>query len=283
MIVRIPKTLPETPAWADTFGVDTHGLFAGIRVGQASQILRWIEPDSLMMGSPEDELGRWDDEGPQHEVTIPHGFWLGRTPVTQAFYEALTGSNPSHFEGDLQRPVENVSWEDAVAFCEQLNGLLPRDGNTHARLPTEAEWEYACRAGTRSALYSGEPLTSETGACSNLDELAWYDENSKGQTHPVGEKTPNDWGLYDMLGNVWEWCQDEWHGSYEGAPKDGSAWYSEDGEGRYRVYRGGSWANGARFCRCAYRYYWPPDGRNFSVGFRLVLAAQVNRGTGPFS
>jgi formylglycine-generating enzyme required for sulfatase activity len=274
MIVRIPQNLPETPAWAETFGVDAHGIFAGIGVGQASLMLRWIEPGTFTMGSPEDELGRYGDEGPQHEVTISRGFWLGRTPVTQAFYEAVVGSNPSEFEGDLQRPVEKVSWDDAVAFCDRLNGLLPADGETHARLPTEAEWEYACRAGPRGtgALYSGKPLTSEEGTCPNLAELAWYDENSEGKTHPVGEKEPNDWGLHDMQGNVREWCQDEWHSSHEGAPDDGSAWCDEASEGGYRVYRGGCWANLARYCRCASRYYWQPDSRDSYVGFRLVLA-----------
>ncbi len=285
MIVRIPQTLPETPAWAETFGVDTHGIFAGVSVGEAFLMLRWIEPGTFTMGSPEDELGRSDDEGPQHEVNILRGFWLGQTPVTQAFHEAVVGSNPSYFRGDSQRPVEYVSWDDAGAFCDRLNRLLPPDGETHARLPTEAEWEYACRAGPRGvgALCNGEPLTSEEGTCPNLAELAWYGQNSDSQTHPVGEKEPNDWGLYDMLGNVWEWCQDEWHSSYKGAPNDGSAWCSIGSEGRYRVYRGGSWADCARYCRCAYRGRWPPDYRRYYVGFRLVLAAQVNRGTGPFS
>jgi sulfatase modifying factor 1 len=283
MIVRIPKTVPETPAWADTFGVDTFGVFAGITVAGVPQMLRWIEPGNFLMGSPENELGRYDDEGPQHEVTIPHGFWVGQTPVTQEFYETVAGKNPSHFEGDARRPVENVSWRDAVAFCDKLNNLLPECGDMHARLPSEAEWEYACRAGTTAALHNDKPLTSETGACPNLDEVAWYHQNSKSTTHAVGAKLPNRWGLYDMLGNVWEWCEDQWHSNYEGAPDDGSAWCGEDTEGAYRVTRGGCWLSYARYCRSAYRIGWLPGFRRQDLGFRLVLAARVNGGIRPFS
>ncbi len=279
MIVRIPKIVPEAPVWADTFGVDQCGLFAGVTVGESPQLLRWIEPGKLLMGSPENEVGRWNAEGPQHEVTIPRGFWLGQTPVTQAFYEAVIGKNPSRFQGDGRRPVENVSWEDVVAFCAKLNELLSELGDVSVRLPTEAEWEYACRAGTTAALYSDKPLTSETGACPNLEELAWYSANSGSTTHPVGQKAANVWGLYDMLGNVWEWCEDVWHNNYEGAPNDGSAW---GGEGRSRVNRGGSWANRARNCRCAFRGCWEPGNRFAFLGFRLVLAASVNEDIRPF-
>jgi len=280
MIVRIPKTVPAAPAWADTFGVDVYGIFAGITVGEASQMLRWIEPGPFLMGSPEGELGRWSAEGPQHHVRVSNGFWLGQTPVTQAFYEAVVGQNPSHFQGDARRPVEQVSWDDAVSFCDRLNHLPSELGDLHARLPSEAEWEYACRAGTTAPLYSGKKLTSEYEACPHLDELAWYDANSKSTTHPVGEKAPNAWGLYDMLGNVWEWCQDDWHGSYEGAPADGTAW---TGEGGNRVHRGGGWASFARYCRCACRFHWEPGDRNFNLGFRFVLAFSVMEDIGPSS
>jgi formylglycine-generating enzyme required for sulfatase activity len=279
MKVRMPNVVPETPAWAETFGVDRYGLFAGVTVGKSSQMLRWIEPGSFRMGSPEGELGRWEDEGPQHDVTIPDGFWMGQTPVTQASYEAVIGSNPSEFQGDGRRPVENVRWDEAVDFCHRLNERLYEPGNLTVRLPSEAEWEYACRAGTTGALYDDKELTGEN-RCSNLDKLAWYSANSDSTTHPVGQNDPNRWGLYDMLGNVWEWCEDAWHGNYQGAPNDGSAWGREGGR---RVFRGGGWAARARYCRCAYRDYWVPGGRSHFLGFRLVLAARDNGGVRSFS
>ncbi|MCL4201844.1 MAG: formylglycine-generating enzyme family protein [Pirellulaceae bacterium] len=278
MIVRIPAIVPETPAWADTFGVDVYGIFAGVTVGETTQILRWIEPGRFIMGSPNREFGRFADEGPQHEVTIRRGFWFGQTPVTQAFYEALTGTNPSHFQGDGQRPVENVDWDDAAAFCECLNKIYPELHDALLRLPSEAEWEYACRAGTKQALYSGNESTSETERCPHLDKLAWYAANSRETTHPVGEKQPNRWGLYDMLGNIWEWCEDGWHGNYQGAPSDGTAWAAQ---GAARVRRGGSVAARARLCRNASRNYC--ESGNRSLGFRLVLAPRFQEDAGPFS
>jgi formylglycine-generating enzyme required for sulfatase activity len=280
MIVKIPAVVSETPVWADTFGVDVYGIFAGVTVGEATQLLRWIEPGRFIMGSPDGELGRWEAEGPQHEVTICHGFWLGQTPVTQAFYEAVTGTNPSHFQGDGQRPVENVSWDDAVAFCERLNKIYPELYDALVRLPSEAEWEYACRAGITAALYSGEELTSEEGVCPRLDELAWYWENSKQTTHSVAEKAPNRWGLYDMLGNVWEWCEDGWHSSYQDAPCDGAAWTAHDS---YRVSRGGAWSIDARHSRCACRGRWGRGDRVHRLGFRLVLASRDREASDPFS
>jgi formylglycine-generating enzyme required for sulfatase activity len=251
------------------------------------------------MGSPEDEPGRWEAEGPQHRVTIGRGFWLGDTPVTQGQYAAVAGQRPSYFQNAGDRaPVEQVSWDDCQAFC----GKLPRfmtdfDTSFVFRLPTEAEWEYACRAGTTGALYTG-PLTilgDNNGP--ELDAIAWYGGNSgveyeggadssnwknkqfdhqRAGTHPVRQKRPNPWGLYDMLGNVLEWCEDGWHGSYQDAPTDGAAWAAE---GSNRVYRGGSWVGDARDCRCAYRR-WDRGSRSAYLGFRLVLAP---RSAGPFS
>ncbi len=277
--VSIPRVLPETPAWADTFGVDGWGLFAGIRIAETTQMLRWIEPGSFTMGSPPDEHGHYDDEGPQHEVTIGDGFWIGQTPVTQAFLHAVSGDNPSRFKNDLRQPVESVNWDVAVEFCGRLAAQLVDFEGMTVRLPSEAEWEYACRAGTTSALYNGQELTTESGACPNLSAIAWYKENSGNASHAVGEKEPNRWGLYDMLGNVWEWCADRWHPNYEGAPADGRPWLSGS---RDRVNRGGSWANDARECRSACRARWDP-ARYSSVGFRLVLAPRSSEDSGSFS
>jgi len=217
----------------------------------------WIEPGTFIMGSPEDELGRDDDEN-QHEVTLTQSYWLGKYEVTQAQYEAIMGTNPSSFKGaDL--PVEMVSWDDAMAFCSKLTasekaaGRLP-EGYEYT-LPTEAQWEYACRAGTTTALNSGKNL-SDKEQCSEMDEVGWYYYNSDSKTHPVGQKKPNAWGLYDMHGNVGEWCLD-WYPGYEGSD---------------RVIRGGSWGSFAFNCRSAHRNYNCPSFYYINFGFRVALA-----------
>ncbi|MFL6208344.1 MAG: SUMF1/EgtB/PvdO family nonheme iron enzyme [Pyrinomonadaceae bacterium] len=213
----------------------------------------WIPPGSFMMGS---DNGR-PDEKPVHRVTISEGFYMGKYEVTQAQWQAVMRNNPSHFKGD-NLPVENVSWDDAIAFITQLNAQ--NDGHTY-RLPTEAEWEYAARAGT-TGNYGGE-----------LDAMAWYVNNSEGKTHPVGSKQPNAFGLYDMHGNVWEWVQDWYHESYAGAPTDGSAWLS-GGEQKHRVLRGGSWIYVASNLRSSFRLRNSPDFRNLVNGLRLVAVAR---------
>jgi len=269
--IRIPFDSPGCPAWAGGFGVDRYGVFADLVWGDQVQRMRWIPPGRFTMGSPEDELGGLSRERPRHKVTIDRGIWLGKTPVTQGFYEAITGNNPSYFTGEKQYPVEKVSWHDSNALCEKLTEHLPAQSG-RVRLPSEAEWEYACRAGTTGPLYSGKPLTSEYGRCSNLDELAWYGENSDNATHPVGQKLPNLWGLYDMLGNVWEWCEDHWHDDYHGAPGNQDAWVDEDAEeGLPRVFRGGGWLLIARCCRAAFRFRYVPGNRYVFLGFRRVL------------
>ena len=223
-----------------------------------------IEPGTFMMGSP----GHNSDEGPPTRVTISKGFSMSKYEVTQGQYEAVMGANPSRFKGNLNLPVENVSWVDATNFCAKLTeqerqaGRLP-DGYVY-RLPTEAEWEYACRAGTTTRFsYGDDPEYVELG------EYAWYDENSSSRTHPVGQKKPNPWGLYDMHGNVWEWCLDWYSGSYPGGsvtdPKGPSS-------GSFRVIRGGSWYVSARFCRSAIRDWFVPSLRHSRLGFRVVLA-----------
>lgn len=210
----------------------------------------WCPPGKFLMGSPAAEEGRSDDEG-QHEVTLTRGFWIARHPVTQGQWEKLMGNNPSHFkESGPYAPVETVSWEDCLAFCQKLSA---KEGQPYT-LPTEAQWEYACRAGT-SGPYAG----------SSLDEIGWYGGNSGGKTPPVGQKKPNPWGLYDMHGNVLEWCLD-WYGDY---PKGAATDPTGPDQAGFRVFRGGSWFDGAGLCRSAYRYVARLLARNL-LGFRPV-------------
>jgi formylglycine-generating enzyme required for sulfatase activity/uncharacterized caspase-like protein len=239
----------------------------------------YVPPGRFMMGSNSN-----DREKPLHEVTINQGFYMGKYEVTQAQWQVLMGNNPSNFKGS-NLPVETVSWNDASAFIARLNAQ--NDGYSY-RLPTEAEWEYACRAGTTGD-YAGD-----------LDSMAWYANNSGrgrldaaeitrtdsanfhkritengGQTHAVGSKLPNSLGLFDMHGNVWEWCSDWYHDSYDGAPTDGSAWLS-GGEQKFRVLRAGSWQDDASLLRSAYRYGIVPDFRlNSGLGFRVVAVVRT--------
>ena len=257
-----PLSVP--PAWAGGWGEDSSGFYVDLVVGGVRMELRWIPPGRFLMGSPEDEVGRWKAEGPQHEVRITRGFWLGATPCTQAQWQAVTGQNPSHFKHDPACPVETVSWEDCMAFCRQLDSLLPGLG---AGLPTEAQWEYACRAGTASAFNDGSACRMPEGEDSALDILGWYGRNSGSATHLVAEKNPNAWGLYDMHGNVWEWCSDLFADSYSfKAQTDPTGPF----EGVRRVVRGGSSWSAAKNCRSAYRGRSEPDFRDSYLGFRLV-------------
>jgi sulfatase modifying factor 1 len=201
------------------------------------------------MGSPPEEEGRYVDETP-HEVELTRGFWLGETEVTQAQWEAVMGSNPSGFRG-ADRPVEQVSWADARRFISRANAAAP---GLNLRLPTEAEWEYAARAGSTEARY-GAP-----------DAVAWYSGNSGGETHPVGRLSPNRWGLYDMLGNVWEWCSDRYGAYSTGRAVDPTGVASGSG----RVDRGGSWINDALEARASCRSARFPSYGDGSLGFRLA-------------
>ena len=215
----------------------------------------WIPPGSFMMGRQDNEQDSDGDEDPRHEVNINYGFWMGKYEVTQAQWEAVTGSNPSRFDGN-GRPVEQVSWDDIHEdFLTRIDGDF--------RLPSESEWEYACRAGTETRFYWSDDSDHD-----EIGDYAWYTSNSNSQTHDVGQKRPNAFGLYDMSGNVYEWCEDWYHGSYAGAPDDGSAW---DDNGSYRVLRGGSWYDNPRYCRSAYRDGVIPYYRHNGGGFRLVL------------
>ncbi len=225
----------------------------------------YIPGGTFTMGSPESEENRYDNESPQHQVKVPP-FYLGKYPVTQAQYKAIMGNNPSSFKGE-KRPVEKVTWHNAVEFCQKLS---QKTGKTY-RLPSEAEWEYACRAGTTTPFYFGETLTPELA---NYDGNYTYASGPKGvyrkKTTDVGSFPPNAFGLYDMHGNVWEWCQDVWHENYNGAPTDGSAWES-GGDSSRRMQRGGSWDQSPRYCRCANRSRHNADIRSDNRGFRVVL------------
>jgi formylglycine-generating enzyme required for sulfatase activity len=234
--------------------------------------------------------GYWSGESPAHEVTLAKPYYIGKHEVTQGQYAAVMGTNPSNFKGP-NLPVAMVSWDDAQAFCKKVNLILSRDrddpsrdrkgavaapladargsetdargSETIVRLPTEAEWERACRAGTTTTYYTGDTEA-------DLVQAAWYGANSGGKTHPVGQKEVNAFGLYDMHGNVWEWCAD-WYEEYKpGAVVDPQG----PTEGQYRVLRGGSWGSNAWICRSAYRAGSYPDSRSHDFGFRVVVERQ---------
>ena len=230
----------------------------------------------FQMGSPDKEAGRQSYEGPQHQVKL-RSFFMGQTPVTQAQWQVVAGwskqqlelkHQPSHFQG-ANRPVEQVSWLEAEEFCRRLSVRTGRDYS----LPSEAQWEYACRAGKTTAFSFGEMLTSELANYSgNITYASGPTGVYREKTTEVGSFPANGWGLQDMHGNVWEWCLDPWHGSYEGAPVDGSAWMA--GGGPIKLLRGGSWGSSPRGCRSAYRNNIPPDDRVVSLGFRVCCLPQ---------
>jgi formylglycine-generating enzyme required for sulfatase activity len=241
-----------------------------------------IPGGTFLMGSPPDVLERFDSESLQHSVTVLT-FFMGRYPITQAQWRVVASlpqinrelnPAPSHFKGD-NRPVESVSWYDALEFCDRLSQYT----NRTYRLPTEAEWEYACRAGTTTPFHFGETITTDLANYRGSDDkdFGWsgsYRRGSLGEyrqeTTPVDHfEIANAFGLCDMHGNVWEWCLDHWHSNYEWAPDDGSAWLTDD-EGAERVVRGGSWYFYPRFCRCASRFNRYPDNDYNNIGFRVV-------------
>jgi formylglycine-generating enzyme required for sulfatase activity len=295
----------EKPSWAVDFGSDSYGLHATFEVKPVRQRMRWIPPGRFFMGSPEGKDYGRAEERPQHEVIITHGYWMFDTPCTQGLWTALMGDNPSYFP-DPERPVEQVSWLEAVAFAKKLNELLAGnqpltnkrlvDGWERLlfRLPTEAEWEYACRAGTRGDTYAGDlNLLGDTNA-EILDAIAWYGGNSghkydletsmettwskdlqadekNGGTRKVAQKAPNPWGLFDMLGNVWEWCQD-WYGDYPAervVDPTGPTW------GSSRVIRGGCWVDDEEDLHSAHRVPLDSGDLDVILGFRLVSSAHL--------
>ena len=247
-----------------------------------------IPAGKFVMGSPVDEPERRESEGPQHRVRL-EGFLMGQTPITQAQWRAVARLvpplgqrwqqdlplNPSHFSvqpDSDQRPVEQVSWEQAIEFCRRLSAIT---GDVYT-LPSEAQWEYACRAGTKSPFCFGDMISPELV---NYDGSYVCAEGSKGvyreQTTPVGMFPANAWGLQDMHGNVLEWCLDHWHENYEGAPIDGSAWLDKNsGHEGTKLLRGGSWCYFPRYCRSAYRNHGLPGNAHLYVGFRVVCLPQ---------
>jgi formylglycine-generating enzyme required for sulfatase activity len=268
------------PTFATAWAEDEHGVYIAFALREITQRLRWIPAGAFRMGSPDDEPGRYHNEGPQHTVYISRGFWLFDTPCTQALWEAVMGENPSRFKSP-QRPVEQVTWNDVQGFLDRINARIP---GLELVLPTEAQWEHACRAGTGTALYNGPMEILGQNNAPVLDPIAWYGGNSgmdfelddghdssgwsekqyphtKAGTHPVAQKQPNRWGLFDMIGNVREWCAD---GRRDYDPN----WRLDPigPAGALRVIRGGSWLGDARYCRSAYRGSGHPDGR---VVFRL--------------
>ncbi|MBO3461742.1 MAG: formylglycine-generating enzyme family protein [Aetokthonos hydrillicola CCALA 1050] len=240
-----------------------------------------IPGGKFLMGSPEDEAERYERESPQHEVTVPP-FFMGKYPVTQAQWRAVAvlpqvnrelNPEPSHFKGN-NLPVEQISWYEAVEFCDRISKHTKR----HYRLPSEAEWEYACRSGTTTPFHFGETITPELV---NYDGTYTYGSASKGEyrkkSTPVGSFLANAFGLYDMHGNVWEWCTDHWHDSYEAAPIDGRPWTDKkdinNNSQLERMLRGGSWYFDPWLCRSACRYRYVPDLRTYDLGFRVVVSA----------
>ncbi|MBT8419559.1 MAG: formylglycine-generating enzyme family protein [Gammaproteobacteria bacterium] len=277
----------RAPAWAGGWGQDRHGVFTEITVDNVTQRLRWIPPGEFHMGSATNEPGRWDNEGPRHRVILNPGYWLFDTPCTQALWQAVMDDNPSYFTSP-DRPVESVTWERVNEFMAEINKRIPA---LALMLPTEAQWEYACRAGIETTTYAGSMKILGANHAPILDAIAWYGGNSgvgfdldngydssrwpekqypheQVGTHPVAKKMANRLGLYDMLGNVWEWCRDgrrEYHrepllqpmGSVEQDVK--------------RTVRGGSWNSSARNVRAAVRRWGEPGICNVSLGFRGMV------------
>ena len=244
---------PFPPDCATAWGDDRCGLWFDFEIGGVTQRMRWIEPGTFWMGSPETEPNREADEGPRHLVTLTEGYWLADTVCTQAFWKAVVGDAPSHFKTDPELPVENVSWDD---ITDKFLPAVQREiSDLTAALPTEAQWEYACRAARESAYWFGDTITKEQA---NFEAKA---------TVRVKARPTNGWGLYQMHGNVWEWCEGG-RRKYEGVPVENPP----DGQGKdSRAVRGVSWFHMAKYARSAARYGANCFIRNRSIGFRFSL------------
>jgi len=250
------------PSWADVIGTDKYGLYAEVNIKQVIQRFRWIAPGRFWMGSPESEVDRGRDEI-FHEVIVTKAYWLADTVCTQALWQVVIGGNPSYFKGE-QRPLERVSWQNVRDFINKLNQFKP---GWELRLPTEAEWEYACRAGTNTPFsFGGNVTPARVNYCGDH----YYADGKKGlyrrETVVVKTLPPNAWGLYEMHGNVWEWCQD-WYGDY---PTQFQLDPQGPNTGDDRVLRGGGWYNGGGYVRAAYRLNYRPSDANSNTGFRLA-------------
>ena len=228
-----------------------------------------IEPGTFVMGSGNTLF----DESPEHQVCIERPFCLGTTPVTQEQWKAISRSNPSHFQPAPNHPVENVTWENCIEFC----AIVTERTGRAVRLPSEAEWEYACRAGTASEFFfsDADPFPDDAAIPASvrreLQAFAWFDRNSPQRTSPVGMKQANPWGLHDMIGNVWEWCQDYWHEGYWGAPPTQEPWIHPIPARPVRCLRGGAWNMDGFRCRSCYRSWdWETVGTN-RIGFRVCV------------
>ncbi|MEZ5535314.1 MAG: formylglycine-generating enzyme family protein [Thiolinea sp.] len=258
-----PPVFPHR--WASEYGQDQYGLWQAFTYKNVRYAFRWIPPGTFVMGSPENEEGRTGAEE-QHQVILSYGFWLGETTVTQALWEAVIGENPSHFKGE-QRPVDTVSWDDCQDFISALHKVHP---DLTVGLPTEAQWEYACRGGTTTAFHFGgkDDLTTDKVNYSGQ----WDNYDLDGETKAVKGYPCNAWGLYEMHGNVWEWCRDVWQENLGSEPVSDPVHEAEAGTaGVRRVLRGGSWGSRGRRCRSAIRDGFGPDGRLYGIGFRLSL------------
>ena len=250
-IEEVQSLEPEEDSFEQSEESFNHQILTETLPGGITLEMIKIPAGSYLMGS-----GESDSEKPQHQVNLQK-FYLGKYPITQEQYQAIMETNPSRFKDNPKNPVECVSWDDAQEFCQKLSEKTGRK----YRLSSEAEWEYACRAGTQTRYYFGDDEKQ-------LGEYAWYSENSRTKTHPVGQKKPNNWGLFDMSGNVWEWCEDGWHNNYQNAPTDGSSWNDNHSQTKLRVLRGGSWDGDPWNCRSASRFDY--GGRFDSFGFRVV-------------
>lgn len=257
---ELNKHLRNIPCEIGYRGTYTQPASSALRSTRGNVELIRIPAGRFLMGSPEQERGRYPDEGPQREVSVA-SFLIGRYAVTNEEYGSFLRENPDVPEpwswGDRRlnaprQPVVNVSWVEALKFAAWAGG----------RLPIEAEWEYAARAGSTARYLTGDSVT-------DLEANAWFAGNSGGRAHPVGGKPANGWGLHDVLGNVWEWVEDDWHGSYAGAPTDGRPWMDSP-RGAFRVVRGGSWSSVPLFARVAIRNYVVPSLRSGGLGFRLA-------------
>jgi formylglycine-generating enzyme required for sulfatase activity len=264
---------PFPPPWADAWGDDRYGLWAQLRVNVVVQRMRWIEPGSFTMGSPDGKLaskaepGRIDNEGPQHRVTLTEGFWLADTACTQALWLAVMGGkNPSYIQADPLKPVEQVSWDDVDEFCAVLQDAAVLPAGAEVVLPTEAQWEYACRAGTTSAYNFGNEVTP---AHLNIDNNISMITITSQTTVPVHALPANEWGLYQMHGNVAEWCADAMR-IYTADAQDNPSG-AQGGKINYFIVRGGSWFDRANGARSASRFPLLREVRGFEIGFRFAL------------